>query len=455
VRRIAACAAVASLVLGPACRKSEPDEIVTLPRQNAPPPAPSGGGSGAVGAGGVPGFGGTGGLAGAAGAPVSSIECEDSPSVVEGPFTKAKLLEAAGTCAMGHYCRFGRAAENLRHRAAAYALDPAPARADAARQAWVEAMISWEESEIFRFGPAAPAPQGQDLRDLIYAWPRDLRCKVDEQTVNRFFATETFFGPPSESFVTGRSLAALEYLLFNPGSDNGCTQFSAINANGGWAALVASGELATRKAEYTGAAAQDVLNTAKALIGVWDPEQGNYYRRLVAPGTGDSEFADEQAALNAVNYGLFYLEKEIKDLKLAIPMGVSLECTATSCPDRVESRYAGAAVRGLATQHIRANLVGFRRLFQGCGADGSGIGFDDWLSAVGAGELADRMVQAIDAAESAVAALDPPLPEAVVSHPDRVMAVYDAIKAISDPLKSEFLSVLNLEVPKGSETDND
>ena len=447
MRRFAAFAAVSSLVLGPACRKSEPDEIVTLPRQNPPPPVPSGGGSGT---GGVPGLGGSGGEA-----PVSSIECEASPSLVEGPFSKAKLLEAAGTCAMGHYCRFGRAAEKLRERAAAYALEPVQARADATRQAWVEAMSSWEESEIFRFGPAAPAPQGQDLRDLIYAWPRDLRCKVDEQTVNRFFATETFFSSASESFVTGRSLAALEYLLFYPGSDNGCTQFSAINADGGWAALVASGELGRRKAEYAGAAAEDVLQTAKTLIGAWDPEHGNYLRRLVAPGTGDSEFPDEQAALNAVNYGLFYLDKELKDLKLAIPMGVSLECMTTTCPDRVESHYAGAAVRGLATQHIRANLVGFRRLFQGCGAGGSGIGFDDWLNEVGAAELSDRMVKAIDAAELAVAALDPPLPDAVVSHPDRVLAVYDAIKAISDPLKSEFLSVLNLEVPKGSETDND
>lgn len=474
--RLLTVALCAASIGGSACRKSTPDEIVTTkyrsPRSSAVGMTTMGGATGIV----VPGsFGGVAGhvdangssagdvrgstelnAAGASGVGNGALQsrCGLPPRVWSEPFSKAKLLESVARCAMFRYCVFAEAAERLRDATRTYQLSINAANASQARQAFVDALSVWQRAELFRFGPAAPQPQGQDLRDRIYCWPRDVSCKVDEQLVSRFYANELFYGAPNESFVTGRSLAALEYLLFYEGAHNGCTEYSIINVNGTWANLSVA-ELATRRAEYAAAAAEDVLRSANLLLQAWDPQWGNYYGRFVAPGSADSAYPDEQSALNVVNYGLFYLDKEVKDYKLAIPIGLSLDCPSTNCPDRVESRYARVAIQGLANRHLQANVAAFRELFVGCGEPTDGLGFDDWLRAVGASELADRMIQAIGTAEAVTLAFELPLESAIVSQPDRVMGLYDAVKAITDLLKSEFLSTLNLQVPKDSETDND
>jgi uncharacterized protein len=449
-----------------ACRKAEPDEVVSPPEME---PSAGGGfgfggsGGGQLGQGGATGngtggtetgAGGSGATAGDSGMSVRPVECDPMAAVLEPPFTKAKLIESSASCAMSHYCRFTVHAQALRDATRALVQARNQQTLDAVRSAWIAAITSWEETEVFNFGPAGPsgpsgAPGGQDLRTLIYSWPVEPRCKVDEQTVSRFYASPDFTGPPKSSLVNGRSLAALEYLLFYEGTDNGCNQYNDINAQGTWQALSAD-ELLTRKTEYAAAAADDVLRSSVRLVEVWDPAKGNFRGEIVSAGAGSTVFPTEQQALNAINVGLFYLEKQLKDDKLGTPMGLSEDCSAMICPDRLESRFAR-----ISTDNLSGNLRGFRRLFQGCGENNAGIGFDDWLRQVGKGELADGMIAALDNAERAVAALNPPLEQSLVAHPERVRAMYDAIKGVTDPLKSEFVSVLNLEVPGPALGDND
>jgi predicted lipoprotein len=140
----------------------------------------------------------------------------------------------------------------------------------------------------------------------------------------------------------------------------------------------------------------------------------------------------------------------VKDSKLAVPLGLDAACPAASCPDLVEAIYARTSI-----DHIAENLRGFRKLFQGCGQGNAGFGFDDWLVERGAGELSARMLSALDGVEAAVASLDQPLEALVVDDPARVRAVYDALKRLTDPLKTEFITTLNLERPAGTIGDND
>ena len=153
--------------------------------------------------------------------------------------------------------------------------------------------------------------------------------------------------------------------------------------------------------------------------------------------------------MNAVWHGIFYIEKEVKDYKLGIPLGVS-ECVIGLCPESLESRFANVS-----TANIRQNYLGFRRLFQGCGGNYSGLGFDDWLDAIGASDLRARMLTALDGAQQAIDALDPPLEISITQDTDRVWAVYTALKQLTDLLKSEFVTVLDLELPAGAGSDND
>ncbi|WP_129351319.1 imelysin family protein [Sorangium cellulosum] len=486
-RRLPAAALLLSLVgvtTAVACRKPPPDEVVYTgqsagtvgaqpPGTGGTPPSgaggapPSGtGGAQSSGAGGAqpPGAGGaapaTGSGAtgattaastsaatgGAGGGEPGGAQCAPV-TAPEGPFTKAGLLTAAADCALNRACEFEARARALHESASALARAPGEPSAAAARDAWRAAIAVWQEAEVFRFGPAASSlqPGGQDLRDQIYSWPLVSRCKIEEQIVSRAYAQPGF----SSSLINARGLAALEYLVFYGGSDNACSQFSTINASRTWAALGA-GELAQRKADYAAAAAADVLTRAGALARAWAPEAGSFREQLTRAGRGSAVFATEQDALNAVSDAMFYVEKELKDWKLARPLGFTEDCVTPTCPEALESRFALAS-----TSHLRANLRGFRRLFQGCGEGGEGLGFDDWLREVGSADLADRMLEALSGAEAAVEGLDPPLEQALVSDRAKVEAVYYAVKALTDLIKTELVTALNLELPQSSEGDND
>jgi predicted lipoprotein len=358
------------------------------------------------------------------------------------------LLDAVARCAIHEYCVFRGHAERLRDRAQVAASEPSEQASAAAREAWLAAMASWQEAELLQFGPAASEanPGGRGLRDLVYSWPLAARCKVDEQTVSRFYERDAFFGSSSESPSTGRTLNALEYLLFYSGTDNGCTSFSSINSTGSWASLGADG-VRQRRRDYSARAAEDVFRQAESLVSAWSPDEGDFASKLVEPGP---LYASEHAALNAVGGALFYIDKQVKDGKLATPLGLDAACPSASCPDLVEALFAHISV-----DNVAKNLRGFRKLFQGCAEGNAGFGFDDWLVAVGAGELSARMLSALDAAEAAVAGLDQPLEVLVVDDPGRVRAVYDALKGLTDPLKTEFVTTLNLERPAGTIGDND
>ena len=81
--------------------------------------------------------------------------------------------------------------------------------------------------------------------------------------------------------------------------------------------------------------------------------------------------------INAVSDAMFYLEADVKDHKLGQPAGLS-NCTTTTCPEALESHWAHRS-----KEHVRSNLVGFRKLFVGCGEGDAGLGFEDYLIAVG------------------------------------------------------------------------
>ena len=431
------------------CRKPAPAEVVNTGRAVTPktPPVPPSGAGGTGGAGGTTGGAGTGntatggnsGTGGNAGAGGTGADPTE-------PFSKAALLRAIADCAMDRYSEFRDIAASLDDKAGAAAATVAPSDVTAVREAWIATMSKWEEVELFRFGPMARAtdPGGNDIRDQIYGWPLVNRCGIEERIVSRGYEAPDF----GTALINVRGLAAFEYAAFYEGSDNACSQFSTINAHGTWAALGAA-EIARRKFAYAAAVGKDVLQHATALVDAWSPSGGNFRAQLLGAGTSSTTFTSEQKALNAVSDALFYVELESKDWKLGRPVGLG-DCTTPTCPEALESQYARQS-----TVHLRRNLAGFRRLFQGCAARNGGFGFDDWLRAVGATDLAERMLGALGRAEEAVDTLDPPLEQALATDPAKVTAVYIAFKGLTDLLKTEFVTVLNLELPKSTQGDND
>jgi len=367
-------------------------------------------------------------------------------------FSKRALIEAIATCTADRYQAFQASATVLQARITAYAGTLLPADLIEAQKAWRDAMALWQEAELFQFGPAgldtAANTAGLGLRLQIYSYPAVFRCGIDRGIVSQAYGAATF----PTLLVTVRGLAALEYLLFYTGANNQCAPGDLINKNGTWAAIDAP-TLARRRADYAVAAINDVMTRLSTLLAAWSPGAANFRRDFVMAGAGQKPFVTEQSALNIVAEAILnYTDHAIKDDKVGKPSGIDLDCLAPPCTDALESPYAVAS-----TDNLVHNLLGLRRIFNGCGQDGAGLGFDDWLRAVGRGTLADRMETALSGALQSAQTLQPPLESAILVAPipaARVQALHTAIKQFNDPLKSEMFSALDL-VRSTMETDND
>lgn len=363
------------------------------------------------------------------------------------PVSRQAVLEGVAVCADALYGEIADAAQELDAAAGALAQSPTNANEAAARAAWSKTVGLWQQAEVLRIGPAGPAslPGGLELRHYVYSWPLVARCQVDQLIVNEKYADDGFV---VTGLVNTRGLYATEYLLFHEGTDNGCSDSSSINAQGTWAALGAQG-LAARKRAYAAVLAQDVASKIASIKAGWSGD-GGFGHVLTHPGSSQAQFVSDQAALNAISDGLFYVEHEVKDIKLGLPLGKTDDCASATCVDQVESLYARVA-----RDHVRNNLLGFQRVFEGCDA-AAGTGFDDLLRSLGAGDLADRMSADVSAAIAVADGLDSSdLITLIQDDKAAVDSLHAAVKRISDALKTDFVTVLDLELPTSLEGDND
>lgn len=384
------------------------------------------GGVGATSSGAAPSSGGT---------PSVDPACGDAPVSTQ-EFTKKRLLESAGACAAHHVCLFSRRAEELEREVAAYAEEPTEVQLNQARVAWVQAMDAWALSAPAGYGPvasvAADSYHGRGIGAFIHAWPSLNRCEVEKQVATRAYEEQGF-----QRILPGaRGLSALEYLLFYGGSDTSCASNSSTAAV--WADL-SPDEIAEAKRDYAKAVAGDLVSKADELVNVWASD-GEDFGSALAGGEG---YGSEQEALNVVAWSLLYPYEVVRDLKVGPLAGIG---TALFNP---ETPYALVDV-----QSIRANIAAFRALFQGCGEDGQGLGFDDWLLAVGAGDLGQDIIDALDVVESHAAEL-PPLH---LASAEQMASFYADLKVLSDLLKEELFgsgSVINLKLPASAASDTD
>lgn len=364
-----------------------------------------------------------------------------------GGFDKSALLRAFGQCAAGTFKEFSSAAGALEVAAQRSDAEGTPAARDAARDAWKKAMDVWQRAELMHYGPTAMSslPGGKELRDPIYAWPLVSRCLIETQLVDKTYEKPEI----ATALITTRGLGATEYLLFYDGTDNACLPTDGLNKNGTWVALGAA-EIAKRKAAYARVLTADVATRARDLSQQWDPAGGNFVEAMANAGVGQV-FASQQMAFNSVSNAFFYIDDFVKNMKVGRSSGLVPGCVAPPCLGDVESPWAHRS-----KEHLRANLDGFDRLLRGCGPDGAGLGWDDLLVAVGDKALVDKLTSGVVASRAALDALkEPTFEEDLQKNAAGVKALFDALRVIVPLLKTEFISVLDLELPKRVEGDND
>lgn len=345
----------------------------------------------------------------------------------------------------------------------------------AARAAFDDAMAAWQRAELMQVGPAALGSEmagGLGLRDRIYGYPSVASCRVDQALVAKAYAEDDFF---DTALTNAYGLDALAYLLWWDAADSTCGERAAIIADGSWDKLSAdAAALSLARAQYAARVASGLAARGVELRDAWERDGGDFVTHFATrkPGgggggggddgadagsdanTGEDDFSvygSPHEAVDALFAGMFYLDAVVKDAKLADPAGISETCTEDTCPELIEDAWSGRS-----GAHLQQNLAAFQEvLLGGPLGDADAYGFDDLLREVGAASLADELVAATAAAVTACDALDADLAASLQDDHDAVVLAHTRVKAITDLMKTQLVTILGVRVPDDSAGDAD
>lgn len=315
----------------------------------------------------------------------------------------------------------------------------------AAEAAFIEAYRAMQYAELLQIGPYGPGSSfagGRNIRERVYSWPVTSPCRVDQELVSEGYAASDFI---ETSLPNVFGFDALEYLLMYRGAENDCPASVWINADEAWDALEGT-EVERRRARYAVVVAEQIADDARTVLEAWTD---GFADSLRAAGQGSAIYGTSQEGIDAVFASIFYIDTNVKDRKLAAPLGISADCTEDTCPDLLESQYANAS--RLAVQD---NLEAFADVFRGGPATAQDrYGFGDLLRESNAEQLADDLEAALDLSLSRASSLPDLQSDALKTEPP--VALHSAIKTLTTLLKSQFVSVLALRVPNEGAADND
>lgn len=373
----------------------------------------------------------------------------EGAGVMLGDEARRAVLADLGTSVILPTLRdFATEAGELNTAMAAHAADPGDTAArQTAQAAWQDAMAQFERVEVVAVGPAAPSDEagGQDLRDLIYAYPAFNACAVDRSAYAGDEVNAT-------TRIDAMGLGAVEYLLYVEGENSACPPESGV-------------DVAQARADYAAAVATFVAARAQELRDAWEADQGNFLAQWSQAGAGSDVYMTPQDALDALSTSLFYVEKETKDRKIACPTGIGATGLVCSGNDvsRVEHPYARAS-----TPSLRANVQMFRDVFTGLGG---GMGVNDLLRGIERQDIAEKLLSRLDITLTHIdTEISPDFETEVESIDDATActnasanatgepsacALHGAIQDAMDTFRTEVVSALSLATPDRAAGDND
>ena len=340
---------------------------------------------------------------------------------------------------LGAYCdAIGTADESSQHAAA--------------RRDWLAISDKVQASELHVIGPAFENGGSLQFRLNSYMAGPLSTCGVDgiaaqvEDGINI-----------DERSLNQRGIGALEYLLFNDNLDHSCPPQAAATAQ--WNTL----DERTRASQRCQAAqliAGDMSAAAATLVDKWAPTAQDYRAVFLSEErVGES--------LQETTDAMFYLEEGAKDAKLGNPLGIVVACSALTCPEQIESPYSVTSL-----DNIIANVKAFRRIF----ISNDETGFDAHLTAEGFPDVAERFINNLEASITYAESIEQSVTEQVAAiateaeettcsnafaNPDSpseqfpLCTLYGKLKTIVDDLKIDFVTIVNVSIPGGSQSDND
>lgn len=343
-----------------------------------------------------------------------AASCDKESSPPPG-FDRGPMLENLGTnIIVPAYDTLARRANLLEISAVQFTESPNEENLGKLRDAWLSAYIAYQHCAYFNFGPADVLVFNASVNTFPVS-----KIKIDDNISSGSYDLDAISSNSEKGF------AALDYLLYglDPSPEFVVEQFD-------------TDDEAPARRQYLLDVIADLKSRCDAVFVRWSPAGENYIGTFVSL-TGNDVGSATGMLLNAA---IQYLERDVRDGKIGIPLGV--RSLNVPIPGNCEALYAQQSIP-LATESIKA----LQKIYLGKGIS-EGIGFDDYLEALNARHNGDPLNSVItaemDVTLAKVTAIPEPYSETVEQNPDPAMAAYQELQKLLVLLKADMMSALGV-----------
>lgn len=307
-------------------------------------------------------------------------------------------------------------------QAAAHAFRDAPTEDNllVMQQAWRDTSTLWEKVNLFKLGRLTFVYHSRIENDLPIA------TQIIDDIINGSDPFDENSISVFGSNVIG--LRTVEYLTFDPAEGN-----ARVLAN------FTSEPSASRRMLYLMITVDDLFASAEQIWQIWSPDYQNYVAGFIDADDASSVL---ESIVMLTNQMISRLEA-VTNVSIGWPIGT---VAGSIQPDLVQARYSGYSV-----EQIRSFFEILRDTFNGDSEAGAGLGFDDYLNAVGAMyndvPLADAINTEISHIFETLDTLDDaPLRDIILNDTPRVQTLYEESRDLVIVLKVDMTSQLGITI---------
>lgn len=276
---------------------------------------------------------------------------------------------------------------------------------DAARQAWRDARIPWEQSEGFLYGPV----ETLGLDPAIDSWPvnqADLNAVLNSSDA----LTKTYLDGQEGTL---KGFHTIEYLLFGSNGNKPVGDFS------------------PRQFEYLVACAQSLQGACQALRDNWTGGTVNFGQVFKTAGeNGNVVYPSQKSALQEIVNGLITIADEVANGKINDPFvqqNLTLE----------ESRFSANSKADFAD-----NIRSVKNVYTGFYANATGKGISDIVKEKNAA-LDTKVRQQIEDAIAAIVAIEGTFTTAIFNAKPSVQNAQNKVRTLQETLQGEVYPVID------------
>ena len=348
---------------------------------------------------------------------LSSCKKEDSPGDKDnGLDRKPMLTHYADQYILPAYNQMQNSLNVLKTKADAFAAAPDENTLGQLQQAWKNAYIDWQKTDLVEFGPGEEV----SLRMYMNTYPTT-PSKIDNNIATGSYDLETFGNKDAQGFP------GLDYLL------NGIAGTPAAIVT-----LYTTDMQATARKQYVQAIITKMIEKVNGVKQNWAS-----YRTTFVEKTG----TDANSSLSKMtNAFVLYYERYLRSGKIGYPAGVM---TGVALPSHTEAFYSPTLSKELAVASLKSVIA----FYEGKSYDGSTSGacMKTYLAAIGTKDaggnlMADVISTRLQEALAALEGLNGTIKNAVTDNRTEVLKVYEELQQVVALFKVDMVSAFGISI---------